>query len=422
MSNNDLELNPQVVVKHTEEALKGSPGNSIKTRVKPDWLIIEATLCLMIIGVLFIISARTANEVNMEWYQTNAFRQVVWYGIGMVMMVGVCLIDYKVLCRYSFIAYWVCIGLLVMVLIPHIGSLRFGARRWIDFGIFQFQPSEFAKLAYIFALTHYLGRPLDELRQYRVFFRGLGMIALPFLLVLAEPDLGSAIVLVPTGLAMMYVAGVPWRYLLKLCVAVVLVMGSLVLDVLYAPDAWKIPLEDYQRRRLLVYFDQDYVQADMPIAEQKRLKQLQRTDSYNIEQALISVGSGGLSGKGWCEGTQTSLGFLPRLVAHNDFIFSVIAEESGFLGSTFVICLYGVIFFAGIRTASQARDRLGRILAVGIVILLFTHVMVNIGMNIRLVPVTGIPLPLLSYGGSSVICSLLTLGVLQNIYIYKRMY
>ena len=137
---------------------------------------------------------------------------------------------------------------------------------------------------------------------------------------------------------------------------------------------------------------------------------------------MISVGSGGFWGKGWCKGTQTSLGFLPRSIAHNDFIFSVIAEETGFIGSALVISLYGIVFFAGIRIASQARERLGRLIAAGIVTLLFSHVMINIGMNIRLVPVTGIPLPLLSYGGSSVICSLLEIGILQNIYIYKKTY
>jgi rod shape determining protein RodA len=134
------------------------------------------------------------------------------------------------------------------------------------------------------------------------------------------------------------------------------------------------------------------------------------------------VGSGGLAGKGWRQGTQNALGYLPRKVAHNDFIFSVIAEEEGFVGSVIVITLYSVVLFTGIRIAGQARDRLGRVLAVGVVTLLFSHVFINIGMNVRIMPVTGVPLPLLSYGGSSVLGSLIAMGMLQNVYLYRKAY
>src|SRR5207249_3304053 len=148
----------------------------------------------------------------------------------------------------------------------------------------------------------------------------------------------------------------------------------------------------------------------------------QRNYSYNVEQALISVGSGGMLGKGWRHGTQNALGYLPRAVAHNDFIFSVIAEEKGFMGSVVVLTLYSIVLFSGIRIAGQTRDRLGKLLAVGVVTMFFSHVFINIGMNIRLMPVTGVPLPLLSYGGSSVLCSLIAAGILQNVYIYRRKY
>jgi rod shape determining protein RodA len=147
---------------------------------------------------------------------------------------------------------------------------------------------------------------------------------------------------------------------------------------------------------------------------------MQQQDSYNVVQAMISVGSGGLTGRGWKQGIQNIYGYLPRGVAHNDFIFSVIAEESGFVGSTLVILLYGTIIVVGIRTARRSRDRLGKLLAMGVVTMLFCHVFVNIGMNIRLVPVTGLPLPLLSSGGSSVVCSLMTLGLLQNVRLHQK--
>ncbi|MFO1478444.1 MAG: FtsW/RodA/SpoVE family cell cycle protein, partial [Verrucomicrobiota bacterium] len=134
------------------------------------------------------------------------------------------------------------------------------------------------------------------------------------------------------------------------------------------------------------------------------------------------VGSGGLLGKGWRQGTQNALGYLPRAVAHNDFIFSVIAEEEGFVGSVIVLTLYSITLFTGIRISGQARDRLGRLMAIGVVTLLFSHIFINIGMNIRIMPVTGVPLPLLSYGGSSVLCSLIALGLLQNVYIHRKTY
>jgi len=308
------------------------------------------------------------------------------------------------------------------VIIPGIGSVRYGARRWIDLGIFQFQPSEFAKLAFVVALAHFLSRPAGELKLLNVFAKALGMLLLPFLLIMKEPDLGSAIVLVPTGLVLMFMAGVPRRFLLRLAGGVGVVAALFLVDVLFAPPNWQIKLEDYQRRRLLVFFGVNYVPSNATTAEQRRLLEQQRNDSHSVRQALISVGSGGLTGKGWRQGTQNALGYLPRAVAHNDFIFSVIAEENGFVGGVIVLTLYAVVLFTGIRIASQARDRLGKLLAVGVVTLLFSHVFINIGMNIRIMPVTGVPLPLLSYGGSSVLGSLIAIGLMQNVYIYRKAY
>jgi rod shape determining protein RodA len=217
----------------------------------------------------------------------------------------------------------------------------------------------------------------------------------------------------------MHVAGAPTRYLGRLLAFGVFVVGAIIADVVFAPPKWQIKMADYQKQRLWVYFGRDFEMPNSTVAE--RLK-LQRDKNYNSEQALISVGSGGVWGKGWRKGTQNALGFLPRAVAHNDFIFSVIAEEKGFVGGVTVVALYTVILFIGIRIADEARDRLGRLVAAGIVAMFFSHVFINIGMNISIMPVTGIPLPLLSYGGSSVLCSLIALGVLHNIDIYKRHY
>ena len=271
-------------------------------------------------------------------------------------------------------------------------------------------------------LAHFLSRPAEELRHPLTFIKALALFGLPFLLILPEPDLGSALIMLPIGLVMLYAAGIPVRYIGQLIGGGVLLIALIMVDILLAPAGWQIKLEDYQRRRLLVYFGLDGAAPDATAAQRAEARREMRNYSYNVEQALISVGSGGFFGKGWRQGTQSSLGYLPRAVAHNDFIFSVIAEEKGFMGSATVLALYSVVLFTGIRIAGQARDRLGKLLAAGVVALWFSHVFINIGMNIRIMPVTGVSLPLLSYGGSSVLSSLIAAGILQNVYMYRRSY
>lgn len=389
-----------------------------------EWPMLLALLGLMILGGLFVASATLGNEntAHLPLFRRGYIRQIIWYALGFGLAVLVCVRDYRWLSRWSMIVYWVAILFLIAVLVPGIGSTQgWGARRWIALGPFQFQPSEFAKIAFIFALASYLSRPEPEVAQVGLFFKSLGLCVLPFVLILREPDLGSALVLMPVGLLMMFAAGVPTRYLLRLVGGGVLVVSVLVVDLLWAPLEWRIiKLEPYQMRRLMVYFGKSFVPANATEAERAKAWREYRDASHNVEQALISVGSGGLTGKGWRQGTQNALGYLPRAVAHNDFIFSVIAEESGFVGSVTVLALYAVVLFSGIRIAGQARDRLGMLLAVGVVSLFFCHVFINIGMNIRLMPVTGIPLPLLSYGGTSVLCSLIAAGLLQNIHLNRQ--
>jgi rod shape determining protein RodA len=375
----------------------------------------------MVVGTLFIASATLAKEgsADLPWYRQEHFKQLIWYAGGVGLGVGVCVLGYRPIARWSLVAYWVSILLLVAVFL--VGTTHgWGARRWIDLGPFQFQPSEFAKLAFLLMMASYLSRPAPELQRPMVFVKALGMILLPFALILKEPDLGSALVFIPVGLVMMFVAGVPRRFLWSVGGGVGLVIALLLVDILFAPPRWQLKLEPYQRRRLMVYFGVNFVPPQASDAERQRALKEYRDASHNVEQALISVGSGGLTGKGWRQGTQNALGYLPRAVAHNDFIFSVIAEESGFVGGATVLGLYTVLLFSGIRIAGRARDRLGNLLAVGVTALFFCHVFINIGMNIRLTPVTGIPLPLLSYGGTSVLCSLIAAGLLQSVYRASR--
>jgi len=395
------------------------------TRLDP--LQLGAVLCLMLLSVMFVYSATMTNETTITRLFSHTYiRQFVWCVLGLGAAGAVCLVDYHVICRWSFVAYWIAILLLIAVLIPGIGKTHdVGARRWIDLPFFQFQPSEFAKLAFILAQAHYLSRPPDELRLPAVFWKAIGLLALPFLLIVKEPDLGSGLVLVPTGLVMLAVAGTPLRYLGQLVGLGALLVVLLLGDLLYAPPNYRIKMKEYQVKRLLVYFGINYVNysaAGADAAEQRRVKEEQEKDEYNVKQAMIAVGSGGMWGKGWRHGQQNYLGYVPRAGKHNDFIFCVIAEELGFFGSLIVLGLYSVILFTGIRIAGQARDRLGKLLAAGVVTLLFSHIFINIGMNIRIMPVTGIPLPLLSYGGSSVLGSMIAIGLLQNIYMYRKAY
>jgi len=393
------------------------------TSPRVDRLQIAALVGLMLVGVAFIFSATMVSDsaaaqplVKQLWV-----RQLVWLSAGLSAAIALCMVDYHTLARWAGPAYW--LNILLLIAVMFFGTVRGGARRWFDLGFFSLQPSEFAKLAVILALANFLSRPAEELRVPINFWRAIGMLLLPFVLIAKEPDLGSAAVLLPTGFAMMLVAGVPRRYILRSLGLVGALVILLIVDVLFAPPVWQpIKLKEYQRQRLLVYFGQDFAPANATPEQKRAARQLQQEKTHQSKQALISVGSGGFWGKGWREGKQTSLGFLPPGAAHTDFIFSVIAEEKGFVGSATVIALYAVVLFTGLRIAGQARDRLGKVLAVGVVTLLFSHVFVNIGMNIRLMPVKGIPLPLLSYGGSSVIASLIAMGLLQNVHIYRKGY
>jgi rod shape determining protein RodA len=356
---------------------------------RSDWVLTLSVLALVVIGVLFIYSAafqRADLPVN-RMYQ----RQILWALIGLTGYATLAMTDYRRLADAAWWIYAIAIVLLILVLV--IGKQVYGASRWLGlFGI-QIQPAEFTKLAVALGIARYWSAPGRNLEGPGSFIVALTIAAIPFLLIARQPDLGTAMTLLPITLCILFAGGVRLKYLIIL----------FIIGLLFLPIGW-FSLGDYQRERILVFMDpgRDPYGA-----------------GWNKMQSEIAVGSGGLTGKGYLKGTQNVLGYLPRTVAPTDFIFSVIAEEKGFMGAAGVLGLYGIVLLCGIRTALVAQDKLGRLLAVGITGMIFFHVFVNTAMTIGLMPITGLPLPLMSYGGSFMVSMMLGFGILQSISIRR---
>jgi rod shape determining protein RodA len=368
-----------------------------------DWLLFAVMVLLAVTSVLFIYSAsyHGPGQPIKDFYRM----QIVWFGCGLLIYLAVSLVDYRLICQWATVWYVIALGLLVLVLVA--GYKVYGARRWLGIGRFGIQPAEIAKLATLLAISYYLfHHPRESRRQWESVAGALAMTAAPLVLIMLEPDLGSALVLIPICFGLMFVAGVRVK---RLAVAAILgiAVAGIGLPIMWKLKENKTGVRNYQRDRLTVFFHRDYDPTGA---------------GWNMKQSLIAVGSGGLTGKGYLQGTQNLLGYLPRSVTPNDFLFSVIAEEEGFIGGFLILLLYAVLLFSGLRIAANARDRLGMLLATGIVVMLFFHVFINVGMTIGLMPITGLPLPLLSYGGSFVLASMTALGLLQNVWIHRRIY
>ncbi len=355
-----------------------------------DWLMAATILILIGIGICFIYSAAfqgADKRVNPLW-----LRQIVWGILGLSAYFFMALLDYRWMGKHAEEIY--ATGLILLVLVLFIGERVHGSVRWLKIpGLIRLQPSEFGKIATIVMVARFLGNPGLNIKQPQTLCYALGLMGAPFLLIAMEPDLGTSAVLIPAIGLMLYMAGVPLKYLWLLALAALLAL----------PFGW-FALDGYQRERILVFLDP----SRDPLGA-----------GWNKMQSQIAVGSGGMMGKGFCQGYQNILGFLPRTVAPTDFIFSVIAEETGFVGSSVVLGLYIMIMMAGIRIALCARDKFGQLLATGLVTMLFVHIFVNVAMTIGLVPITGLPLPLLSYGGSFMLSTMLSLGILQAIYVRR---
>lgn len=365
-----------------------------------DWTQFGTILALLLLSLLFIFSAGTQSGEGIGGGM--AARQLIWALIGLGGYSAAAAFDYR---RLREIHWWVYGAVLVsLVVVLFVGTSIYGAKRWFSVGPLMVQPSEFAKLSLIFTLAAWLGDPATDVEEPLSMAKTFLIAAVPFVLIVTEPDLGTAMVLLPVTLAILFCAGAPVKPLLILLGAGMVSLIVVILWLRFFPDSFPI-LADYQKNRILVYLNvvQDPLGA-----------------GWNKLQSQIAVGSGGLIGKGYLQGTQNILGFLPRSVAPTDFIYSVVAEETGFAGSTVLLALYTTVVVRCVRTAAQAQERFGRLLAIGVGTLLFTHVFVNIAMTVGLMPITGLPLPLMSYGGSFMVTTMTALGLVQSVYLRRR--
>ena len=344
------------------------------------WPIILLTLGISLSSIIFIYSATFRGEENF------IIKQLIWIGIAQIFMWFVILAGYRSFLNSAYLLYGISICLLIGVLA--FGHQRLGAQRWFQIGSFALQPSELSKIATILALAHFLLYRDRWIAQKRSLLMASLIVILPFILILKQPDLGTAMVFIAITVAIILIWGIRLRYLA--------IIFSLVL--IAAPFLW-FTLKPYQQKRLTVFMNPN---VD-PLGA-----------GYTVTQSKIAVGSGGLIGKGWLQGTQTQLDFVPE--HHTDFIFCVVGEEFGFLGSLLFIFLYGVLISYAIQIMEHTTDRGAQLLAAGISAMLFFQIFINIGMTIGIAPITGITLPLLSYGGSSLMATFIAVGFLVSIY------
>jgi rod shape determining protein RodA len=361
-------------------------------------LLVLAALCVA--SIFIIKSATSTNEALKHAYSSQGAYLVV----GAVVYLVLALTPYILLVRLSPILYALAIILLVAVFVPGLKHKVFGADSWIKLGPVTFEPTEYAKLAFILGLAWFLRLRENAIQHLSTVLMAIGFTLVPFVLILKQPALGSAAVFFPICFSMLFAAGARLHYLLIPLVAVV----SLMVLAFYWIHVWDKPvpfLKPYQLLRVKQFFD--------PSLDPKG-------SGWQVDQAGIAIGSGGMNGKGMGEGSETALGYLPKNTSYNDLIFAVVGEVEGFRGAAALIICEGTVLLWCLWVAARARDKTGALVAVGIMAMLFTHIFVNIGMTIRLVPITGIPLPFISYGGTFVIACLASMGLVQSVWGHRK--
>lgn len=352
-------------------------------------LIIAILICN--IGISSIYSSTYQKEG--ELWQIIYKRQILWVFIGLAFFLIMSNLNYRRLWDWTYFLYAASLVFLLLVVI--LGVARLGAQRWLRIAWFNFQPSEFAKLVIVIFLARYFSRKsvndISLLSKRFGIFQGIALpfifVAVPMTLIIDQPDLGSGAILLFLFIAMLYLTDVKLKY----------IFIFLLIIIMALPFLWHL-LRDYQKERLLVFLNPNID----PLGA-----------GYTVIQSKIAIGSGGFLGKGWLSGTQSQLHFLPE--SHTDFVFSTFAEEWGFLGSAILLILYFLLIRQGFLIAQRTKDSFGRLLAFGISLMLAIQVFINIAMNLGFAPVVGLPLPMVSYGGSSVVITFILLGILVSI-------
>lgn len=361
-----------------------STAQKILLRLHIDLPLLLSLLLLSVIGLFVLYSAGDQS-------QDLIIRQLVRLSIGFIIMLAIAQISPAVIRRW---APWVFgIGLVMLVAVLLLGEVGKGAQRWLNLGFFRFQPSEIMKVAVPIMIAWYLAEVVLPPRRLHL-LTALAILVVPTLLVAKQPDLGTALLIASSGIFVLLLAGLQWK----------LIFGSLLVFVASTPLAWNYLLHDYQRQRVLTFLNPE----NDPLGA-----------GYHIIQSTIAIGSGGLYGKGWLNGTQSHLDFLPE--RSTDFIFAVFSEEFGFLGIMLLLAIYGTIIVRGLIIANQAQDTFTRLLAGSLILTFFVYIFVNIGMVSGILPVVGVPLPLISYGGTSMVTLLASFGILMSIQTHRRL-
>jgi rod shape determining protein RodA len=353
-----------------------------------DPILLAVTLLLVLVGILVIYSIgfKAADVVS----PADVRNQIIFAVIGLVGLFSAALIDYRTWSKLTWPLYGIMLGLLVLVAV--IGKTALGATRWINLGFFQFQPSELAKLVLIIVLAKFFSDQYERMDRLRNLVISAALVAVPMVLVILQPDLGTAMVLAVVWVVMILMTPVRRVYFL------VLIAAGLALS----PVAYHY-MSPYQKARLHVFVD--------PASDSQGR-------GYNVLQSTIAVGSGQLYGRGLAAGSQSQLNFLPS--QHTDFIFAVLTEKLGFVGGSLLLALFLVLLSRGLIIAYQAQDRFGMLLASGLVTMFLFHLFVNVGMNMGIMPVTGIPLPFVSYGGTSLLIGMIGVGLLESITVRRK--
>lgn len=365
--------------------------------LKLDPLLMLAALGLVACS-LITLHVATRGQVPGPSYYVE--RQALYAVGGLILAVLISLIDYSRLREYRYVLY----GLMIVLNVVVLGTSPInGARRWIPLPFFQFQSSEFGKVLLILALGAFLVDRARRLHEWRTMLRILVLTLLPALIVMPQPDLGTSLVYVAIGFTVMFVAGVPWKQLAAL-VAVALIGATVVLA---GPSLGVHVLKGYQQQRLTTFLNPPQVCG------------IHNTTCYQLNESLIAIGSGEKTGRGPLGATQTTLNYLPA--PSTDFVFAALGETYGFVGAALVLSLYALLIWRALRIVMMAKNLYGTVIAGGILGMLMFQIFVNVGMTLGIMPTTGVPLPLMSYGGSSVVVTFIAVGLLQSIYVQGRM-